>query len=73
MDKKHFAKALSVLKDSSKRNFDQSYELIINLKNLDMKNQNNHIDMFVTLPKKTGRQIKVCALVGREIKDSAEA
>lgn len=70
MDKKAFTQALSQLKESS-RKFDQSYEVIINLKNLDLKNQNNHIDLFLTLPKPTGRPIKICALVGRELKDAA--
>jgi len=71
MDKKQFTQALQILKESSKRKFDQSYELIINLKNIDLKNQNNQIDMFVTLPRSTGKKIKLCALVGRELKDSA--
>ena len=29
--------------------------------------------MFITLPKSTGKAIKICALVGRELKDTAEA
>lgn len=73
MEKALFTKALQALKDSSKRNFDQSYEIIINLKNLDLKNQNNHIDMYLTLPKSHGRKVNICALVGRELKEGADA
>ncbi len=73
MEKKDIVAAVSALKDSDKRKFPQSYELIINIKNIDLKNQQNQLDYFLTLPKNTGRAAKVCALVGGEMKVTAEA
>ncbi|HLC85128.1 MAG TPA: 50S ribosomal protein L1 [Candidatus Nanoarchaeia archaeon] len=73
MEKKDVVAAVTALKDSDKRKFPQSYELIINIKNIDLKNQQNQLDYFLTLPKSTSRPVKVCALVGGELKVFAEA
>lgn len=61
----------NVKKNSPKRKFTQSYELIITLKGLNMKNPDNHVDIFVQLPHGTGKPKKVCALVGAELKELA--
>ena len=44
MEKKDVVAAVTALKDSDKRKFPQSYELIINIKNIDLKNQQNQLD-----------------------------
>jgi large subunit ribosomal protein L1 len=73
MNKQEILKAIDVAKTSSpKRKFKQSYDIIINLKNLDLKKNENHVDVFSQLHKPRGKKVKVCALVGPELKDSAK-
>ncbi|MFQ5475250.1 MAG: 50S ribosomal protein L1 [Candidatus Nanoarchaeia archaeon] len=73
MDKKTLQKALKDLKESSpKRNFSQSYDLIINLKDLNLKSADNQVDTFVALHYPTGKKRKICALVGPELKEEAQ-
>ena len=73
MDKKDLIKALKTVKENSpKRKFKQSYDLIINLRNLDLKKTDNHIDSFVQLHHERGKKVKICALVGPELKETAE-
>ena len=43
MNKQQVEKAITELKKGPKRNFSQSYDLIINLRNLDLKKTDNHI------------------------------
>ena len=73
MDKEQIQSAISKAKDTSeKRNFRQSFDLIINLKGLDLKKQEHQIDTFVTLPHARGKKVKVCALVGAELESQAK-
>ena len=73
MDKEQIQAALSKSKDiSEKRNFKQSFDLIINLKGLDIKKPEHQIDTFVTLPHSRGKKVKVCALVGPELGEQAK-
>lgn len=73
MDKELIQDALTKAKDiSGKRNFKQSYDLIINLKGLDLKKQEHQIDAFVTLPHSRGKKVKVCALVGPELEEQSK-
>lgn len=68
MDKTQVLDALKQLKaNSTKRNFKQRVDLILPLKNLDMKKTDNQINSFVTLHYTTGKKIGVCALVGPEL------
>jgi len=73
MDKKQIENTLKNLKQSSpKRNFKQSIDLIINLKDLDLKKQEHQINMFVTLHYDISKKISVCALVGPELQKNAK-
>ena len=73
MDKGQIQEALAKANDiSRKRNFKQSYDLIINLKGLDLKKQEHQIDTFVMLPHSKGRKVRVCALVGPELASQAK-
>jgi large subunit ribosomal protein L1 len=73
MNKEIIEKTLKAVKENSpKRNFKQSIDLIINLKNIDLKKTENQINLFVTLQHDTGKKVSVCALVGPELKKSAE-
>ncbi|MBI3026923.1 50S ribosomal protein L1 [Candidatus Woesearchaeota archaeon] len=74
MDKEQIQAALLKAKDiSEKRNFKQSFDLIINLKGLDLKKQEHQVDAFVTLPHPRGKKAKVCALVGPELEQQAQS
>ena len=73
MDKEQIQSAIAKAKDTSpKRNFKQSFDLIINLKGLDLKKPEHQVDTFVTLPYLRGKKIKVCALVGAELAEQAK-
>ena len=73
MEKEQIQAIISKAKDTSqKRNFKQSFDLIINLKGLDLKKQERQIDTFITLPHTRGKKVKVCALVGPELEEHAK-
>jgi len=53
-------KQIKKLKESSKkRNFNQRYDLIINLKDFDLKKAENKIDEILVLPKETGKPTSI--------------
>ncbi len=56
MNEKDFVDALKQMRDSSReRKFEQSIELIVNLKGIDFKKSQNQIDEKVSLPFSTGK------------------
>ena len=66
MDKSKIFEALDKLrKESKKRNFKQSVDFSVVLKEVDLKNPINQIDEFVELPKSIGKKLKICALVDK--------
>lgn len=69
MEKAQVTKALEELHQHKKRNFVQSYDLIITLKDIDIKVK--PVDTFAVLPNSRGKKIKVCALVGQELAEQA--
>lgn len=73
MDKKGLLQAIKKIKtDSPKRKFNQSVDLIVNLKDLNPKNPDDQVDFFVTLSNSIGIKRSVCALVGPELRDEAK-
>ena len=73
MDKKKILETLKQLREkSSKRNFTQKIDLVLNLRNLNIKNSDENVDLFVNLPHAPGKKLKICALVGKEIEDQAK-
>ncbi len=70
MDKTQILKAFEGFGKEKKRNFLQSYDLIITLKDIDIKTK--PVDAFVLIPHSRGKKIKVCALVGQELAEKAE-
>ena len=73
MDKQAFIKTLKELRETGKkRNFSQSVDLIVTLRDLDMKNPENHVDIFVTLPKAHSKKVKIAALVGPELEEKCK-
>lgn len=74
MDKKLLQTAIEALKkDEKKRNFAQSYDLIVTLKDLNLKNPNEQVDFFATCKHSFSKKIKVAAIVGPELQDKAKA
>lgn len=73
MDEKDILEAIKKVKETSqKRKFTQIYDIIINIKGLDLKKPENQLDLFVTLPQNKGKEGKICALVGTEMLDEAK-
>ena len=73
MRKEDALKALKEAKEkANKRNFKQKFDLIINIKNLDLKKSDNQFDDFVELHYPRGKETKVCALVGPELESEAK-
>lgn len=73
MEKEQIQAALAKAKENSKkRNFRQSYDLIINLKGIDIKKQDHQVDIFITLPHSKGTKAKICALVGPELEEQGK-
>jgi len=68
MNKEDFKKAFDIInKNSQKRNFKQSYELIVTLKELNLKKPEEQVDFYAALHYGIGKKITVCALVGPEL------
>lgn len=57
--------------NSPKRKFTQTFDLIIALKGLNLKKPEEQLELYVPLHFSRGKQIKICALVGPELKDEA--
>ena len=73
MDKKKFLETLKQVREKSpKKKFTQKVDLILNLRNLNLKNPEENVDIFVNLPHQPGKKIRFCALVGKELEDQAK-
>ena len=73
MDKKAVLTALKKARETSKkRNFKQTFDLIVNLKSYDLKKTDSLVDFYVALHYNKGKNTKVCALVGPELKEQAK-
>ena len=73
MDKKKISETLKLVKEFSKpRNFKQSVDLIINLKELNLKKPEDNIDLFVALPHPFAKNLKICAFADKSSKDIAK-
>jgi len=71
MEKTQVAKAIEqARKESPKREFKQSFDLVINFLDLDIKKPENQVDIFVPI---TGTKNKICALVAPELMAQAKA
>ncbi|MBR9683324.1 hypothetical protein GOV03_02180 [Candidatus Woesearchaeota archaeon] len=69
MNKEDIQKAIGQLKAGKKRNFSQSYDLIINLKGINVKS--NPVDFFVDIPHSKAKKPKIGAFVGSELTEQA--
>lgn len=73
MDKKEFLETLKVVKDvSPKRNFKQTVDLIVNLKGINVKKDEENINHYLVLHTPNKPEVKVCALVGQALSKKAD-
>jgi len=72
MDKKRFVEAIQALKALPKRKFKQRYDLVINLRGLNLKKPEEQVDLFIQLPNDTGKKARIGALVGPELAEQAK-
>lgn len=74
MNKNKFLEALKKAKEGSKkRNFKQKVDLIVNLKDLDLKKPEQQVEFFVKLHYSKGKESKICSLVGPELASKAKS
>ena len=57
--------------NSKKRNFTQTVDLIVNIKDVDLKNPSNRFVMEVMLPAGRGKDVKVC-VIGKSLAEVAK-
>lgn len=64
MDKKIILSAIEKAKsESPKRGFTQTYDLILNLKDIDLKNPAQKVDIFLPLPHPRSKKVEIAAVV----------
>ena len=72
MEKTNFLKAIQTLRTTSgKRKFDQTFDIVINLKGLDLKKEADRILLFALLPFTRGKKLKIGAFVDKELSTKA--
>jgi len=68
VDKKAVVEALEEVEASSKkRNFVESIDLTVNLKDLDLKRPENRINVELTLPHEVGKEPRICVIASGEL------
>ncbi len=67
MKKEDIEKFVHEAREKTKKlKFSQRFDLLINLKNFDLKNTEKKIESFMFLPYSPGKKRKICALVSQE-------
>ena len=70
MKKENFLAALKKLRENSKkRKFDQTVDIVLNLKDVDQKTS---FDTYLTMPHSIGKTIKICAIVDTDYEKQAK-
>ncbi len=65
-------KVKQLREDSPKRNFSQAIDLIVTLRDLNLKNPDEQLNFYANLSHGLGKKMKVGAFVGPEMKEKAE-
>lgn len=71
IDEKQVKDAVAALQQH-KKGFSQSFDLIVALKDVNLKNPDEQVEFFVQLPNDPGKKKRICALVGPELIDDAK-
>lgn len=73
MNNKLVLDALNKAKESTKkRNFKQSIDMIVIFRDLDLKKPDHQVDFFTQLHFSKGKDLKICGLVGPELREASE-
>lgn len=73
MEKQEVLKTIKELREKSpKRNFSQSVDLIINLKNLDLKKPENKVELYLQLPHSLGKKQRICIILDAQLTSKAK-
>ncbi len=68
MEKQDILKSIKELKEKfAKKKFKQSIDLLINLKDMDIKKAENNIDLFLQLPHPSEKKLKLGAFVDQQL------
>ncbi|RLI28169.1 MAG: 50S ribosomal protein L1, partial [Candidatus Hecatellales archaeon] len=67
VDAEALKKALEKALSSTKRNFTQSVELIVNLRDIDTRRPENKFNEMVELPNPLGKDVKVCVIASGQM------
>lgn len=62
----------SLRQETPKRKFSQSIDLVVNLKNLNLKKEGDQVNAFISLPHERGKKVRITALVGPELESKAK-
>ncbi|MBT3865922.1 50S ribosomal protein L1 [Candidatus Woesearchaeota archaeon] len=74
MEKKDILQSIKLARENSKeRKFAESIDIVINLKGLNIKKENEKILAFIPLPFQRGKRVKVAALVDQALSTKAKA
>jgi len=72
MNDKELTAAIETLKKDSQRKFKESIDLIVALKDLNLKVPEEQVEIFVQAHKTLGKPKRVCAIVGPEMAEEAK-
>ncbi|MBU2634521.1 MAG: hypothetical protein KJ674_04730 [Nanoarchaeota archaeon] len=72
MNKDKILETIKTVKNSKKRKFTQTFDVIINLKDLNLKKQEENVDSFVVLPHPKGKNPTICALINKNLADKTK-
>ena len=73
MEKKDIVSFIESLRqETPKRKFSQSIDLVVNLKNLNLKKEEDRVNSFISLPHDRGKKVRITALVGPELESKAK-
>lgn len=73
MEKKEILQTIKLIRERSpKRKFTQSCDIIVNLKNLNLKKEDEKVNTFLSLPHPIREKVRVTALIGKELAPKAK-
>lgn len=67
LETKKIVEAIKKAKNSKKRNFTQSVDLILNIQDIDLKKPENRITELVELPHPLDKEVKVCVIASGQL------
>ncbi|MBD3318787.1 50S ribosomal protein L1 [Candidatus Woesearchaeota archaeon] len=73
MDKQQVLHTLQKAQEASKkRKFEQTVDLVINLRDINVKRTNERVNLFIDLPHPHGKTVRVCGLVDAQLAQAAK-